>query len=158
MSNTKNGLASDAQMMKFMSNNSAADIKRKKANRNIRARRKSQRQRRFMLLDEHTVGIVKYSDVRAKLSKMVAEAHGFIEVKNRQSGDFLAISLEEMESFLSEILMVQPQRPSFFDGIDEFDSGEPISYDVIGKMKTNPPEYTKKDIEHLKTLLNDDKD
>lgn len=105
------------------------------------------------LLRSHTVQNVQFSSTRAKLSRLVAASHGFIKVQNRQAGDFLAISVDEMNKFLTELMGSQGQKASFFDGMDEFESGSPIPYSTVTEMDAAAPEYTDEDIESLRARI-----
>ena len=105
------------------------------------------------LLRSHTVHNVNFSEVRAKLSRMVASSHGFVRVHNRQAGDFFAISVDEMNKFLTELAGEQGQSASFFDGMDEFESRAPVPYSRLAGMDGAAPEYSNEDIETLRARV-----
>jgi hypothetical protein len=104
-------------------------------------------------INQHIDLEVKFNDVRASLPRLLSGNHSVVKVNNRVSGDFIACTQEGLISLIQDVMDKQRNPPSFFDGMESFDTKEKIGMDVLNDFHQGVPERSKEDADVLKRLL-----
>ncbi|WP_166839770.1 hypothetical protein [Rheinheimera pleomorphica] len=105
------------------------------------------------IITQHIDSEVNFNNVRATLPKMLSGSNAVVRVNNRVSGDFIACSVEGLTSLIQDALDRQQTAPSFFDGIESFETKEKIGMAALHDLPPRSPEYSKEDADTLKGLL-----
>ncbi len=105
------------------------------------------------IITQHIDSEVNFNDVQATLPKILSGNNAVVKVNNRVSGDFIACSVEGLISLIQDALDTQQTAPSFFDGMESFETKEKIGMAALHDFPPKAPEYTKEDVDTLKGLL-----
>jgi hypothetical protein len=104
-------------------------------------------------INQHIDLEVKFNDVRASLPKLLSGDNSVVKVNNRVSGDFIACTQEGLISLIQNVMDKQQTAPSFFDGMDSFNTKEQVGVDALNALLPRAPEHSEEDAEVLKRLL-----
>lgn len=126
----------------------------KSSNRSARSSASAiQRETISETINQHIDLEVKFNDVRASLPKLLSGIHSVVKVNNRVSGDFIACTQEGLISLIQNVMDKKQTAPSFFDGMESFDTKEKIGMDELNDFPQGVPEHSKEDADVLKRLL-----
>ena len=70
--------------------------------------------------------VVDFDNVRATLPKIVSGSNSVVRVNNSVFGNFIACSEEGLISFIQEVVNKYQSEPSFFDGMESFETKEKV--------------------------------
>lgn len=105
------------------------------------------------MITQHIDTEVNFNSVRATLPKLLSGSNELVKVNNRVSGDFFACSADGLASLIQDVLDSQQSAPSFFDGMESFETKEKIGIAALHALPPRAPEYSKEDADTLKGLL-----
>lgn len=97
--------------------------------------------------------VVDFDNVRATLPKIVSGSNSVVRVNNSVFGDFIACSEEGLISLIQEVVNKYQSEPSFFDGMESFETKEKVLMTTLNQLPPRASEYTKEDSEALSRLL-----
>ena len=125
----------------------------KSSNRSARSSASAiQRETISETINQHIDLEVKFNDVRASLPKLLSGIHSVVKVNNRVSGDFIACTQEGLISLIQNVMDKNQTAPSFFDGMDSFNTKEQVGVDALNALPQRAPEYREEDVDVLNEL------
>jgi len=96
---------------------------------------------------------VNFDDVKATLPTILSGSNSVVKVNNHISDDFIACSMEGLISLIQHALDKQQTAPSFFDGMESFDTKEKTGMAALHNLPPRAAEYSKEDADVLSRLL-----
>ncbi len=105
------------------------------------------------IITQHIDTEVNFHKVWATLPKLLSGSNELVKVNNRISGDFFACSVDGLASLIEDALDSQQTAPSFFDGMESFETKEKIGMTALHDLPPRASEYSNEDADTLKGLL-----
>lgn len=92
-----------------------------------------------------------YSSSKLSLpAAIAANSDKIIKVVSESSAPFYVFSEKRLQKFIEDILKPETTAPSFFDGMDTFETGEKIDMGVLDDLPKLASEYSEDDMDALK--------